>query len=73
MLKDIEVNLKVADLKVTWSDSNESDGDECEIQGSFLVKQESDSKSPPFQNPSEYPEPRSREINQKILDLTGKP
>jgi hypothetical protein len=36
ILLDLETqNVKTGDLKVTWSDSDASEKDDCEIEGSF--------------------------------------
>ncbi len=36
ILLDLETqNVKTGDLKVTWSDSDASEKDDCEIKGSF--------------------------------------
>ena len=38
LLDLVSQNVKTEDLKVTWSDSDASEKDDCEIKGSFIVQ-----------------------------------
>ncbi len=48
LLDLVTQNVKTEDLKVTWSDSDASEKDDCEIEGSF---QDQDAKKTELKQP----------------------